>query len=530
MAVSCCVSCFLIGPTDVYSAQQPVFFTTWSFLIDTVQRPGGLATYLGLLLSQGCFYEETGAAIFALLMGAVYAGTLAFLRLITGALRPISALVPCALLFPMHCSYFHFLEFDVKTIFLCACGIISFPVWRAASVSRAVSFTTLLLAVYAAAGAAVSMAFLVMFFSLLPCINAPRKGLGALLAGGVAAALIIGIACGSSVVQNPFTEAAAEMICAHYALTFLPLTVLLTFAFLPLGSFFARKYDIGLRLLQGRQGALCGLSAIVLLSSAGAFFCYDPVIARCLRFDRYAREGKWKSILTEAKSLPAPNTFDRYFLYRSLCHEDMLGDEAVANPVLAGENAMLINVAENHCLFSEIFNSDLFFEMGATNQAVRWAFEAINDVLCLSPRLLQRLTLCYAAQGKIEMARSLLAILGTTLVGRHWARDFTPLLDDSLCLATNSDIQRLRMLGPVKTYVSGDLSSYEFRHIWLHSRTFNKMAFEYSLALVPSLLNDEMTFTSLMTKCRAGDDSSCLKMRADFANTRLLYDYSDGNK
>lgn len=527
MSVSYLVLYFLINSSYVYTAQQPIFFTTGRFFADTVQYPGGLATYFGLLLSQCFYYNWLGAAVFVMLMGAIYASTLILIRLITGTLWPIGALIPFAFLFPMHCSYFHLLEFDIKILFLCTCGIASFPIRRIKGILGTLAVTALLLIIYAVAGASVSIAGLVMLFCI--AIYNDTRNMVSVLVSGAAGTLIIGIAYWTSLIPNPLSEIASTMTSTHYGISFLPGIVLLYYAFLPLGAFFARKYGTGLRFFRGRVPALCAFAVIVVLGFAGAIVSYDPTIERCLRFDRYAQEDKWESILTAERGLPDPNVYDIYFLCRSLYHEDMFINDVVANPNFKGQNAMVFDMAKTPCLFSAIYNSDLFFEMGATNLAIRWALEAVNNYRCLTPRMLQRLTLCYASQGKIEMARSLVDVLSTTLIGRSWARSFAPLLDDSLRLASNDEIRRLRMLEPVKAYISwADFLPYEFRHIWLHSRTFNKMAFEYSLALVPELLNEDIAFTDLTAKCRAGDGISCLKIKNDFANTRLMYDFSEG--
>ena len=529
--VFCLVYGLLIDSSYVYTAGQPVFFTTWSFFVETALHPGGSATYLGLLLSQCLYWPWLGAAVCTMLMGAVYAGTLMLLRVIGGTLRPVGSLIPFALLFIMHCSYFHLLEFDINILFLCAFGVVSLGAMRSNGASRIPAVTALLLAVYAAAGVGVSTACLVMLFCAAAYTYRGIKDLIVPLVSGLALALTIEIAWGAFSIANPAGEIASSAASTHYAIPFLPGIVLFYYAFLPIGVFLAGKYRPGPRFLRGRVAALCGFAAIAVLGYAGSAISFDPTVQRCLRFDRYAQDLQWKSILAEESSLPGLNTNDFFFLCRSFFHEGMFVNEVVGNPSFKCADAMTCDMDENPCLFSAIFNSDLFFEMGACNQAIRWAMEAINNFQCLTPRMLQRLTLCYAAQGKIEMARSLAGILGTTIIGRTWARDFAPLLDDSLRLAGNGEIRRLRMLEPLKAYISlpGNLP-YEFRHIWFNSRTFNRMAFEYSLALIPELVNDDMAFTDLTRKCRAGNDSSCAKMKDAYANTRLMYDFAGATK
>ena len=529
--VFCLVYGLLINASYVYTAQQPIFFATWSFFAETALHPGGLATYLGLMLSQCLHWPWLGAAVCTILMGTIYAGTRMLLRVLSGAIRPMGSLIPFVLLFIMHCSYFHLLEFDIKILFLCAFGVVSLGAGRIKGAPRILAVTAFLLAVYGVAGVAVSTAGLVMLFCGAIYANRGIKDLIAPLVSGFALALTIGIAYGTFYSANPVGEIASSVASTHYAIRFLPGIVLFYYALLPVGSFLVGKCRPGPRFLRGRIAALCGFAAIAALGFAGWVISFDPTVQRCLRFDRYAQDRQWKSILAEESTLPGLNTNDFFFLCRSFYHEDMFVNEVVGNPSFKCANAMTCDMNENPCLFSAIFNSDLFFEMGATNQAIRWALEAINNFQCLTPRMLQRLTLCYAAQGKIEMARSLVAILGTTVIGRNWARDFKPLLDDSLQLAANDEIRRLRMLEPTKAYISlPSILPYEFRHFWFNSRTFNKMAFEYSLALIPELVNDYMAFTDLTKKCGAGNDSSCAKIKDTYANTRLMYDFAGTTK
>jgi Family of unknown function (DUF6057) len=523
----CLVYGLLINSSYVYTAQQPIFFTTWSFFADMARHPGGLSTYLGLLFSQCLYWPWLGAAVCTMLMGSIYAGTRMLLRVIGGATGPVGSLIPFVLLFIMHCSYFHLLEFDIKILFLCAFGVVSLGAMRIKGASRIPAVTALLLAVYAAAGVAVSAACLVLLFCMAVYTNRGIRDAAVPLVSGFALALTIGIAYGTFSSANPAGEIASSAASTHYAIPFLPGIVLFYYAFLPIGPFLIGKWRPVPRFLRGRVAALCGFAAIAALGFAGSVISFDPTVQRCLRFDRYAQDLQWRSILAEESSLPGLNTNDFFFLCRSFYHEDMFVNEVVGNPSFKCANAMTCDMDQNPCLFSAIFNSDLFFEMGATNQAIRWAMEAVNNFQCLTPRMLQRLTLCYAAQGKIEMARSLVDILGATIIGRNWARDFKPLLDDSLRLAANDEVRRLRMLEPSKAYISQiGILPYEFRHIWFNGRTFNKMAFEYSLALIPELLNDDMAFTDLTRKCRAGNDGSCAKMKDIYANTRLMYDFA----
>ncbi len=519
----------LVNPSYVYTAQQPVFFTTWSFFLDTARYPGGLAAYLGLLFSQYDVTPWLGAAICALIMGAVYTGTGAFLRLLTGKFRIGGALIPFILLLPMHFSYFHPLEFDFKILFLCACGIAFLFFRRIKGVFGMPVALALFPAVYAAAGSAVSIAYLCM----LVCITLQKgvrvKDLFVLLGTAVAGISVIGIAWWACLIPNPLSEAVSAITSTHYAIFFLPGIVLFYYAFVLVGWVLVQEYLAGPRLFQGWLPALCGYAAMIGVGSAGAFFSFDPAVQRCLRFDHYAQAGEWKSIVNEEKTLSANGTADdEYFLYRSLYHERIPFSETVAP---SGPAAMIFDFGKDACLFSAVFNSDLFFQMGATNQSIRWAWEAVNSYGCLSPRLLKRLTLCYAAQGRIEMARSLLAILDNTITGRRWALSFAPVLDDSLLLAEDDDIKRLRMLEPMKAYISWtNIPSYEFRQIWLQSRTFNNMAFQYSHFLIPQLLSDYDNFCGFVAKCQSGDNNSCLEMEKEYANTRLLYDYANIRK
>ncbi len=509
-----------IHPACAYDAQQPVFFATTEFLANHLAVPGGPSEYLGLFLSQAWYFGALGSAVSALVIFLILGAYGVAVRMMSWRARPLLSILPAVPLICMHCSYYHPMKADIVVLFTLL-GAIGYCALRTSSpVAKRFAWMSFLLLVLWAAGSL----GMVLFAAFSVALEARPWSRGAWLAitFQIAAGALLLWGIGALAIARPFQEllsfsAMASAWLIPSVLLVLVVTLAPLIALLPTVT--VSPWPPTLRTILG-HGAVYML--LVCASAAGIELCLDREARRHFLFDRLAQEGKWSEILRDAaQSESEPRSsqpFDSFYTTRALYHSGKLLETLVFSHPASPLNGLAFPPPEENGE-TILANGDLFFEMGAVGHAIRFASEAIA-FYGYSPRLLQRLALCYAAEGKIEMARSMTAMLKRTLIERAWALSFARQLDDAKELAGNATIARLRRLNPRSVFISQPTTlAYEFRHIWSSGATYNRMAMEYFLASAPQLIGQYLDFMALASDCKVGDTRSCERCKSEFGQT-----------
>jgi len=148
----------VVGPHLVYFQQGPVFLTTMDFLKRTVVRPGGLAEYASLFLTQWCLYPWVGALAMTASAGMVCLATWFVLVPVTGGrVSWVFAWLPALVLVMLYSRYdYHLTHGLALSGALVGAGVYARVRWRGFA-ARLALFAALGAAAYLACGGMVAL-------------------------------------------------------------------------------------------------------------------------------------------------------------------------------------------------------------------------------------------------------------------------------------------------------------------------------------------------------------------------------------
>lgn len=466
------------------------------FLSEFLDHPAGLLRYAGRFLGQFYHHRWLGALIvsasitcFGFLFHRVLAkldGMVAFPRV----------LVPCLLLLALHTSTL-FLAHD--TLGLCAsCGAFLGYLSLRARLARlayalvATPIVYLLLGAYAW--------FFVAWVVAFDWLDRPvRSGLAfkiAYIVFSIAVPLIAwrwifpiplrsALMC-PVMLDPPFRTGSPDQTTTSFAVDCLLAVVLCVL--LLLMPFWSRLVS-GTRLAEfwrskrGKWNRVCRAMAIPLLAILLLSFRYDASLARVVAFRQLYKEKQWDALLEEAKANPSGDLRVQFMTNFALYHKGMLLEEMFRYPQSWGTRGLFLNFsggpvaspAEDDT-FDGMYNSDLLYEMGHANFALRHAF----NCMCLAGRTydtIERMAQCSIVNGNYELAAKYLSLLERTLFHRGSASRYRAIMANAE--ASEREFEDLRKRLPIS-----DGFGHPTRHFvtLLEARPDNRMAFEYLTA------------------------------------------------
>jgi hypothetical protein len=199
-----------------------------------------------------------------------------------------------------------------------------------------------------------------------------------------------------------------------------------------------------------------------------------------LGIDYNAQHQDWEKLLEISSGFPYPNRLVIYYTDLALSRTGHLLDHLFDYPQ-TGSEGLRLRFEHNANL---LYGGDVFYYLGYTSEADRWAFEAMV-AMGMTPAVLKRLISTSIINGETEIALRYLGLLRQTLFYRSYADGLIAVLRNPGGTVADPDISRNRKLLPETDFVSNpfDLNLIKL----LQSHQDNKMAYEYLLA---SLLLD----------------------------------------
>jgi hypothetical protein len=166
-----------------------------------------------------------------------------------------------------------------------------------------------------------------------------------------------------------------------------------------------------------------------------------------------------------------------YQLNRALYHTGRLSDEMFSYPQIYGIHGLFLSPEASYS--ARLQTSDLFFEMGHVNAALRWAHEAISMRGETPWNLLRVAQINLLKHGK-AYTQICLNRLTKTLLFRGWAKRYQQDLDSNRI--SDIKLQRIQSLMPTSDFiVAPDNPTADLKNLLMNNRR-NKMAFEYLMA------------------------------------------------
>ena len=302
-------------------------------------------------------------------------------------------------------------------------------------------------------------------------------------------------------------------ISLRVALNVLPFTNL-SFAGLPLCYImllmpFWARIPWGVR-LASRRGLVAQSALLVALALFLLYRSYDPATKLFVDYHRLYKSRRWDAILDKAMRDPLPHRIGQFFTNCALYHKGKLLEEMFNYPQVWGTHGLIISFSrDGESLLMAMYSSDLFFEMGHTNAALRFAYNQMN--LGRTYARLVRIAECNMVNGSYEIAEKYLNILERTLFHREFAQHYKNIIADPR--AADKHFAALRAWRPT---VELNIGIGEFACLVapVESNPRNRMAFDYLAAwclldkdLIPMIaenihLFEGTGYTSLPTHCQ----------------------------
>lgn len=468
------------------------------FLMEFLDHPAGPLRYLGRFLGQFYHYPWLGALIVS---GSIACFGLLFHRILVKLDRNASAaqtLVPCVLLLALHAST---LVLAHDALGLCgSCGAflgyLSFrdKAWRRLYALVATPIAYFFLGVYAWPFVAWVVLFEWLDGPLRPGLLFKLSYIGFSVAVPLAAwrwiypvSLPGALAC-PLLLNQPFRTGSAAMTTGYFVVD-CGLAVALGGLLLVVpfwGRLFAGTFLSGFwRAKPDRASRVALALAIPVLAVLVHLIRYDAPLAMVVACHRLYEQRQWDELLETAKRNPAGDVRVQFMTNFALCHKGTLLDEMFHYPQPWGSRGLVFNFAGRPGLTAEeddtgkgMYNSDLFYEMGHVNAALRHAY---NHMCLAGPTYenMKRMAQCSMVNGNYALADKYLNLLERTLFHRGFARRYKAVIADADAVE--------RELADLRAYVP-DVDGYMFEDpttpfiTLLAKRPDNRMGVDYLVA------------------------------------------------
>lgn len=226
------------------------------------------------------------------------------------------------------------------------------------------------------------------------------------------------------------------------------------------------------------------LASIVIFAFMGFVvykFAYNKRAEIILGIDHHVQKAEWGKVLKLSDRYPDINSLVIYYTNLALYKTGHMSDKMFNYPQI-GARGLRLKWERSSNLF---FGADVFYYLSYTNEAYRWALEAMV-ARGINPRSLKRLVMTSIINGDSAIAKKFINVLNQTFFYRKWAQHYNTYLSDPQLAKNDPEISQNRDLLVNSDFVSNannlNLDELLFNH------PENKMAYEYFMA---SLLLDK---------------------------------------
>jgi hypothetical protein len=227
-----------------------------------------------------------------------------------------------------------------------------------------------------------------------------------------------------------------------------------------------------------------GTFFMVCLSGLIIKFVYDRRAEIILGMDHCIQNSDWEGTLELSTLYPDTNRLVMYFTNLALYKTGRMGDQMFHYPQ-AGTGGLWLDWKRDGA--TAFFGGEIYQNLAYTNEANRWAFEAMV-AKGTNPRSLKRLAFTNMVNGEQALASKYLHLLSQSLFYRKWARHYSGLLSKSTLPEDDSEILHFRDF-LVQSDFFANTNKLNLQAL-LINHPDNKMAYDYLVAA--SLLENNM--------------------------------------
>ncbi len=460
----------------VYQEQTQLFLYNTDYFSSFMAKPGGLSSYLGAFLIQ--FYQNSAAAalIVSLLGIALFFISASILRhyQVNGILWSI---IPVMLLAALQSNQLYLPGTTVSLLISCSffALYISIDIHKFRYLLGFAGFALL----YFVAGSFMFLAVVLCVIHEVAHSESPRRLI--ISPGYILISILIPVISSKLIYYinpeetwlsvMPFQVKRSMFPFLYAFLLYFPLLLI----FLKLWKAIAKT---GLRSEWNWKNVLAGLIVFISLSFILVKYASDEKTEILLRIDQHIQKGEWDKALEYSFMYPGTNQLVLYYGNMAMFKTGQMGDKMFHLPQ-AGISGLLLEWKRNEV--TPFFGGEVFYQLGYTSEAYRWAFEAMV-AMGQNPRSLKRLVVTSIIQDDAPVAQHYINILNETLFYRKWAQDCQKLLDDPELLVKDKEIMGKRYF-QMHTDILASLDGKDIGLLrMLQDHPDNRMAFEYYMA------------------------------------------------
>lgn len=470
------ITCFfaLVYPHHLHFQEQfQLFQFDWTYALDTISVPGGLAEWLSRFCVQFFLFAWVGAPIVALVLTAIQRLTASLIN--DKHLYGLS-FIPAVLLL--------FFVFDENAKFGAVWAVLLslmfvrvfekiHPLWL-----QITAFFLFLIPAYWAAGPASVSFVLLSLYKILPALYKQKDMLWCVSVSVVALLLVGAIPAAAHHFVNYELMRFYYGILYHNAWMDVPVLfwpAVWILSFLPLVQLLLGK------LMRGKVSKICSFSiyaAVVVLIGSLFHAYYNPSHEKVMKYDFMARFQQWNRILLTAKEEIPQNPLSVTALNLALGLRGQLS-EHMFEYRQNGLSGLLPGFVRDPV--SPLVSAEAYYQLGMINTAQRHVFEAQEAIPSYqkSARCYKRLAQTNLIMGNYKVARKYLDALQKTLFYRTWANETIALLGDEEAISKHPEYGKLRSYVVKSDYFFSEQELPQMLGQQLLANPHNRLAFEY---------------------------------------------------
>lgn len=471
-----------------YQEQFQLFLFTPDYLRETLAVPGGLADYIGRFFTQVFLYSWAGAAIMAVLFGAIQLVT--WLNIKSKGSFALSFL-PSVILWIFFCNeaamVATLVAFLLSLLIGWCTGLIR-NLW----IRRGVSLV-LIPVLYLLLGPLAGV------FVLIALVREYKEAYGFIVSGVMMLLLLLCPLCG----QYQFNYPLARLFYGlHYsrfpeiAPTWVYVAVLAVAV--------ALCWRVSKNRMNGVLGAVTAIIAI-----GGVYASADFNKEELMGYDFMVRTRQWNRIILTANKKAPSAPLSVSALNLALAQKGFLADH-MFDYYQNGGQGMFPNFVRDFWL--PLTPGEAFYYLGMTYVAQQYTYEAMEAIpdFQKSVRCYKRLAETNLINGDYKIARKYLNQLQHTLLYSTWADETIKLLDNEDAINNHPEYGRLRKLAYKDDFYVSDREMASMLGQLYLSNQENQMAYDYLLGW--TMLNGDMenfpSYFSVSSK-QTGEIPSC---------------------
>ncbi len=458
-----------------FQEQEALFVYSGEFLKEHLSRPGGIAEYAGLFMTQFYHYPAAGAVIIAaVLTMAAFLVSAAGKR--TGAdplFLSLTFLIPSCLLLLMQAHYYHLMAFNLGYLATLAAFLCSFSTGGKFRIPVA---PFLLVILYYTCGA-----FALIYAGMcLPALLRFEKGGSRyvypsvmLITAGLALLLsrhVIFTETTGTILTNPLPLVDDNR---HRVLFYVLTAFLAAFPVISkLPVSLNRKHKPSIFLGNYFAPALT-LAAMVMLLA-----WHNPQRATVIRLQKLAAEKEWEAAIRLHETSPSRNLIGQFYYNLALAETNQLSDRLFQGKQDFGPTSLILPWGDVHLNRGALF----YYATGLVNEAHRWAYESMV-IYGYRPQNMLLLAKANLINGNYRIAEIYISILRNTLNYRSKAVELKQMLYNDEAVTAHPELgEKVRLLPKEKDFFID--TEFPQRNILmlLEANPANIKAFEYKLA------------------------------------------------